>query len=79
MFMQSLSVTDQYASNDPQALLSKRIDFCMQLHNDAITGLTYPPDEKKGYGEFGNLDEEQDQEKDLLQSILEDMGFDDDF
>jgi 26S proteasome regulatory subunit N3 len=78
--MQSLSVHDQYASNDPQALLSKRIDFCMQLRNDAVTGLTYPQDEKKDYGDFGNLDiDETDKEKDLLADLLQEYGFDDDF
>lgn len=29
MFMQSLSFVDQYASNDPQQVLNKRIEFCM--------------------------------------------------
>jgi 26S proteasome regulatory subunit N3 len=66
MFMQSLSVTDMYASNDPQAILAKRIEFCMQLRNDAVMALTYPPDEKKDYGDFGNLDDEPEHEKDPL-------------
>lgn len=66
LYMQSLSVTDMYASNDPQAILAKRIEFCMQLRNDAVMALTYPPDEKKDYGDFGNLDDEPEHEKDPL-------------
>lgn len=52
----------------------------MQLRNDAVTGLTYPQDEKKDYGDFGNLDiDENDKEKDLLADLLQEYGFDDDF
>jgi 26S proteasome regulatory subunit N3 len=79
LFMQSLSFVDQYASNDPQQVLNKRIEFCMQLHNDAVMALTYPQEEKKDYGDFGDLDEDADGEKDILQSILEEMGMDGDF
>ena len=59
--MQSLSITDQYASNDPQTMLAKRIDFCMQVRNDAVKALTYPPDEKKDLGEFGKFEEDQNE------------------
>lgn len=38
-WMESLPITDVYASNDPQFMLDKRIRFCMDLHNDAIKGL----------------------------------------
>jgi len=38
----------------------------MQLHNDAVMALTYPQDEKKDNGDFGDLDEDQDVEKDIL-------------
>ena len=79
-YMQSLTFVDQYASNEPQQVLHKRIQFCMQLHNDAVHALTYPQDEKKDYGDFGDLDEDRDGEKDILQQLLEEMGMDgDDF
>jgi 26S proteasome regulatory subunit N3 len=79
MTMQSLSVTDQYASNEPQQLLSKRIEFCMTLHNDAVKGLTYPQEDKKDYGDFGDFNEEKEGENDILQSLLEEMGLDGDY
>lgn len=79
LFMQSQSFVDQYASNDPQQVLNKRIEFCMQLHNDAVMALTYPQEQKKDYGDFGDLDEDQEGEKDILQSLLEEMGMDGDF
>jgi 26S proteasome regulatory subunit N3 len=56
-------------------MLDKRIRFCMDLHNDAIKGLQYPPKEDKR--DFGDLDEERStKEEDLLASLLEDLGMD---
>jgi 26S proteasome regulatory subunit N3 len=76
--MESLPITDVYASNDPQFMLDKRIRFCMDLHNDAIKGLQYPPKEDKR--DFGDLDEERStKEEDLLAGLLEDLGMDGDF
>lgn len=49
----------------------------MQLHADAVKALTYPPkDDKKDYGDFGNLDEPGDADRDFIQSLLEEMGLD---
>jgi hypothetical protein len=38
----------------------------MTLHNDAVKGLTYPQEDKKDYGDFGDLNEEKEGEKDIL-------------
>lgn len=54
-FMQSKEVVDVYTSNDPQGMLNKRIRFCMELHNEAVKALEYPPKEDKR--DFGDLDE----------------------
>lgn len=66
MFVQSLSFVDQYASNDPQQMLHKRVEFCMQLRNDAVRALTYPSEDKKDYGDFGDFDSDADGEKDAI-------------
>ena len=78
-WLQSLPLIDVYTSNEPQAILNKRIRFCMDLHNDAVKALVFPPQEDKR--DFGDLDEEKStKEEDLLASLLEDMGMDgDDF
>lgn len=75
----SLPLLDVYASNEPQSMLHKRIKFCMDLRNDAVKALVYPPKEDKR--DFGDLDEERStKDEDLLASLLEDMGMDgDDF
>ncbi len=76
-FMRSRENFDVYTSNDPQNILHKRIKFCMELHNDAVRALEFPPKEDKR--DFGPLDEERStKEEDLLQSLLEDMGLDGD-
>lgn len=77
-FMKSRDITDVYTSNDPQNILNKRIKFCMDLHNDALKALEFPPKEDKR--DFGDLDEERStKEEDILASLMEDMGMDGDF
>lgn len=76
-WMRSQDTTDVYTSNDPQNIYNKRIKFCMDLHNDALKALEFPPKEDKR--DFGNLDEERStKEEDILASLLEDMGMDGD-
>jgi 26S proteasome regulatory subunit N3 len=75
-WMQSQETGDVYTTNDPQSIYHKRIKFCMDLHNDAVKALEFPPKEDKR--DFGNLDEERSQkEEDILASLLDDMGMDD--
>ena len=75
-FIQSLPQTDVYNSNEPQAMLHKRIKFCMDTRNDAVKALVYPPKEDKR--DFGDVEEERDnKEEDLLASLMEEMGMDD--
>jgi 26S proteasome regulatory subunit N3 len=77
MWMKSQDTSEIYTSNDPQNMLNKRIKFCMDLHNDAVKALEYPPKEDKR--DFGDLDEERStKEEDLLANLLEDLGMDGD-
>lgn len=76
--MKSKDLPDVYTSNDPQNILNKRVKFCMDLHNDALKALEFPPKEDKR--DFGDLDEERStKEEDILASLMEDMGMDGDF
>ena len=78
MCLKSLPQTDVYASNEPQAVLHKRIKFCMETRNDAVKALVYPQKEDKR--DFGDVDEERDnKEEDLLAALMEEMGGMDDF
>ena len=77
MWMRSQDTQDIYTSNDPQNIYHKRIKFCMDLHNDAVKALEFPPKEDKR--DFGDLDEERStKEEDILASLLEDFGMDGD-
>ena len=77
-FILALPKTDVYTSNDPQAILHKRIKFCMETRNDAVKALVYPQKEDKR--DFGDVDEERDnKEEDLLAALMEEMGGMDDF
>jgi 26S proteasome regulatory subunit N3 len=74
-WMRSQETSDVYTSNDPQNIYHKRIKFCMDLHNDAVKALEYPPKEDKR--DFGDLDEERStKEEDILASLMEDMDMD---
>jgi hypothetical protein len=47
----------------------------MDLHNDALKALEFPPKEDKR--DFGNLDEERStKEEDILASLMEEFGDD---
>jgi 26S proteasome regulatory subunit N3 len=75
-FMQSKGVNDVYSTNEPQAMLHKRIKFCMDLHSDTVRALEYPPQEDKR--DFGDLDEEKSQkEEELLAALMDEMDMDD--
>lgn len=77
-YIQSLPKTDVYASNEPQAILHKRIRFCMNMRNDAVKALNYPQKEDKR--DFGDVEEERDnKEEDLLAELMEELGDLDDF
>lgn len=48
----------------------------MDLHNDAVKALEFPPKEDKR--DFGDMDEERStKEEDILASLMEDFGMDD--
>jgi len=40
--------TDVYSTLEPQAAFHKRITFCLNVHNDAVKAMSYPPDAHKG-------------------------------
>lgn len=43
----SCGAHDTYSTLEPQAAFHKRIVFCLNLHNDAVKAMTYPPDAHK--------------------------------
>ena len=45
--MTSKEVMNVYATNEPQQAFHKRITFCLNIHNDAVKAMSYPPDAHK--------------------------------
>ena len=65
--------TDVYSSNEPQQVFHKRIEFCQEMHKDAVKALEFPKkDDKRDFGDLDNSKKETD-EIDFLQSLLEDF------
>jgi len=42
--MQSTDNVDIYSTSEPQKGFHMRVDFCLQIHNDAVKAMRYPPD-----------------------------------
>jgi len=70
---------DVYSTLEPQAAFHKRITFCLNVHNDAVKAMSYPPDAHKGSLEDAEtMKERQREEQELAQSLAEeddDEGF----
>jgi len=46
-YIQSTDHVDIYSTSEPQKGFHVRIDFCNQIHNDAVKAMQYPPDSWK--------------------------------
>ena len=41
-WMTSKELSNVYATNDPQRAFHKRINFCLNVHNEAVRAMVYP-------------------------------------
>jgi 26S proteasome regulatory subunit N3 len=73
-------VDDLYATLQPQAAFHKRTSFCLNIHNDAVKAMSFPPDAHKGdlEEEEAKRKERMREEAELAQALAEDED-DDDF
>jgi len=63
---------DVYSTLEPQAAFHKRITFCLNIHNDAVKAMSYPPDAHKGeLPDAEAVKERQREEHELAQSLAE--------
>ncbi|KAL1530151.1 hypothetical protein AB1Y20_001067 [Prymnesium parvum] len=63
---------DVYSTLEPQAAFHKRITFCLNVHNDAVKAMSYPPDAHKGdLPDAETIKERQREEQELAQSLAE--------
>ncbi|GAB4828373.1 hypothetical protein Ancab_035371 [Ancistrocladus abbreviatus] len=76
-WMLSKETGDIYSSNEPQIAFNSRIAFCLNMHNDAVRALRFPPNSHKEKESAEKRRERQQQEQELAKHIAEEE--DDDF
>ena len=63
---------DVYSTLEPQAAFHKRITFCLNVHNDAVRAMSYPPDSHKDeLPDAETLKERQREEQELVAELAE--------
>eukprot|EP00252_Welwitschia_mirabilis_P008520 TRINITY_DN2041_c0_g1_i1.p1 TRINITY_DN2041_c0_g1~~TRINITY_DN2041_c0_g1_i1.p1 ORF type:complete len:492 (+),score=97.61 TRINITY_DN2041_c0_g1_i1:203-1678(+) len=77
-WMLSKETGDVYSTNEPQIAFNTRITFCLNMHNEAVKALRFPPNAHKKERESAEKRRErQQQEQELAKHIAEED--DDDF
>ncbi|CEJ03868.1 hypothetical protein RMCBS344292_17843 [Rhizopus microsporus] len=76
-FMKSREIVDIYGTNEPQNAYHQRINFCLNLHNEAVKAMRFPMDAHRK--ELASAEEARERERELAQEIAEgDLDEDDD-
>lgn len=68
-FMKSKEIVDIYSTNEPQNAYHQRINFCLNLHNDAVKAMRFPMDAHRK--ELASAEEARERERELAQEIAE--------
>ena len=71
-------LVDLYSTDEPQKFFHKRIEFCLDVHNEAVKSMRYPPDaykkdSKKAQGGGDKPDDEEKSIEELIKEMEEDM------
>ena len=71
-WMQSREIADINVTNEPQQAFHKRITFCMDVHNEAVKAMQYPPDaHRKDLESAEDRQEREKQEEELAKELEE--------
>ncbi|KAL5201495.1 hypothetical protein ABZP36_035849 [Zizania latifolia] len=76
-WMVSKEAGDVYSTNEPQITFNSRIAFCLNMHNEAVKALRFPPNSHKEKESAEKRRERLQQEEELAKHMAEDD--DDDF
>ncbi|CAA0816803.1 26S proteasome non-ATPase regulatory subunit 3 homolog A [Striga hermonthica] len=68
--MVSKETGDIYSTNEPQAVLNSRIAFCLNMHNEAVRALRFPPNSHKDKESAEKRRERQQQEEQELAKVI---------
>eukprot|EP01120_Amphizonella_sp_Union-15-10_P015771 TRINITY_DN8175_c0_g1_i1.p1 TRINITY_DN8175_c0_g1~~TRINITY_DN8175_c0_g1_i1.p1 ORF type:complete len:489 (-),score=91.63 TRINITY_DN8175_c0_g1_i1:48-1514(-) len=75
-FIKSKENVDIYSTSEPQAQYHKRIRFCLDIHNEALKAMRFPPNTSKKESEK-EREEREKSEKELLKSLEEEIDEED--
>ena len=75
--MVSKETGDVYSTNEPQIAFNSRIAFCLNMHNEAVKALRFPPNSHKEKESAERRRERLQQEEELAKHMAEED--DDDF
>ncbi|GER42348.1 26S proteasome non-ATPase regulatory subunit [Striga asiatica] len=70
-WMVSKETGDIYSTNEPQAAFNSRIAFCLNMHNEAVRALRFPPNSHKEKESAEKRRERLQQEQELAKVIAE--------
>ncbi|KAJ0967025.1 hypothetical protein J5N97_023942 [Dioscorea zingiberensis] len=70
-WMVSKETGDVYSTNEPQFAFNSRIAFCLNMHNEAVRALRFPPNSHKEKESAEKRRERQQQEQELAKHIAE--------
>ncbi|CAI5445055.1 unnamed protein product [Caenorhabditis angaria] len=71
-YMQSSETADIYRTAEPQGHFDSRIRYCLELHNQAVKALRYPPKNKISFENIEQQREREQQELELAKELAED-------
>ncbi|POM81432.1 26S proteasome non-ATPase regulatory subunit 3 [Phytophthora palmivora] len=73
-WLQLKETVNVYTTNDPQMAFQRRITFCLDVHNEAVKAMRYPPDAyKKDLESAEERLEREKQEEELAKEIEDEM------
>ncbi|CAL9124594.1 unnamed protein product [Musa textilis] len=70
-WMVSKETGNVYSTNEPQIAFNSRIAFCLNMHNEAVRALRFPPNSNKEKESQEKRRERQQQEQELAKHIAE--------
>jgi len=68
-FVQSKEVTDIYSSQEPMQAFHRRITFCLNIHNEAVKAMRFPPDAHKPNAD--TIKERREREQEIAKNLAE--------
>ena len=75
-FLRSNETGNAYGSSQPQQAFNSRIEFCLEVRNDAVKGMQYPPNAHKE--RLKKMNEEAKKNEDELAAEIEEGKMDED-